>query len=312
MRLRRRLLACFCIWFGLLPTLVTGSACAADSDGPFSLTVKRGLTAQLQFSHSSSTLKAIPDQSIDAQLLVRLERTELGGTALGQQNSDYTLWFFGTVAGDYDLSQFIVESDGLPLAANESLPAMMAHIVSDLPPGHGTNLYELDDPRLQAPGGYRATLIAFAVLWAAVPAIWGFLYWRARQPVQPIAVVQLPTLADRLRPLVQRASEGQLSVEEQSRLEMLIYVYWQRRLNLSESLVDALPLMRRHEQAGGLLRAMEAWIHDDNSLHHSLDPSTMEALLAPYHASLNQADENQINQTEDVVSVQPRIVGGTA
>lgn len=286
--------ACLGTWLCLLPMLLVNSLWADDAS---SLTVKRGLTARLQFSHPSPTLQAIPDQSMDAEVLVRLERT-------GQVENEfrYTLSFFGTVAGNYDLSDFIVQSDGLPLPANETLPAMMASIVSDLPPGRGSNLYEIDDPTVKAPGGYRATLFAFAVLWAAVPVVWCFVKWRARRPEQQIPDVSPPTLSDHLRPLVQLASEGRLSVEEQSRLEMLIYVFWQRRLRLPESLVDALPVMRRHAEAGGLLRSMEAWIHDGKSSEAKLDPSTMDALLAPYHAS----------HIDDVTSPKPDVVGATA
>lgn len=277
--------------------LMIGPVCADGVPESSHLTVKRGLTSQLVFSHPSPTLQAIPDQSVESEILIRLERMDLV-----QREFRYKLWFFGTVAGDYDLSHFVVESDGSPVPASAALPRMLATVVSDLPPGYGTNLYEIDDPTLQAPGGYRAALISFAVLWAAVPIIWGFVRWRSRQPVHEESIVQPPTLSDRLRPLVQRASEGLLSVEEQSRLELLIYVFWQRRLSLPESLVDALPVMRRHSEAGGLLRSIEAWIHEDHSSRRSPDPAEMEALLAPYRTS----------EVEGDLPVQPIAIGGTA
>lgn len=264
------------------------------------LTVKRGLTAQLQFSHPDATLQAIPDQSMDAEVLVRLERT-----GKDSQGFAYTLWFFGTVAGDYDLCDFIVTGDGLPLPAGEALPPMMVGIVSDLPPDRGTNLYEIEDPALKAPWGYRAILIAFAVLWTAVPIAWAYLRWKAGRPEPEPEVIPPPTLSDHLRPLVQQASEGRLSVEDQSRLELLIYVFWQRRLSLPESMVDALPVMRRHAEAGGLLRSLEAWIHDKASSSQHLDPAKMEELLAPYQTT--EASEISVPAS----SQQPVVVGGT-
>ncbi|MEP3478576.1 MAG: hypothetical protein ABJZ55_04955 [Fuerstiella sp.] len=269
--------------------------------GPTTLTIKRGLTAQLQFSHPEASLQAAPDQSMDAEVLVRLERT---GQAEG--TFQYTLWFFGTVAGNYDLAKLIVTGDGLPLTDSHALPPMMAQIVSDLPPDRGTNLYEIKDPSLRAPGGYRAILIAFAVLWTAVPIVLGYLRWKATRPEPEPEVIPEPTLSDRLRPLVQQASEGRLSVEEQSRLELLIYVFWQRRLSLPDSMVDALPVMRRHDEAGGLLRSLEAWIHDEATSSQSLDSAKMEELLAPYQSS----DVSESSDAE--VGSQPSVVGGTA
>ena len=268
------------------------------------LTVKRGLTGRLTFSHPSSTLRALPDQSSDAAVLVRLERAtkmspapEQASRANRAEQVDhdhrYTLWFFGTVAGDYDLSRWVVQPDGSPLPADDALPAMMVGVVSDLPPGHGTSLYEIDDPVLRAPGGYRSSLISFALLWILVPLVWGVVRWRARRPEPLTPIVPAPTLSDRMRPLIQRASQGLLTVDEQSRLEMLMYVFWQRRLGLPESMGDALPVLRRHAEAGGLLRTLEAWIHADGPSRPDLNPTMLDALLAPYHAHA----ENEISST---------------
>ncbi|WP_442509237.1 hypothetical protein SH528x_000793 [Novipirellula sp. SH528] len=282
------------------------STAAAESENVL-LTVKRGLTAQLNFTHLNGALRALPDQSMDAAVLVRLERT---GPAQENAAYRYTLSFFGTVAGHYDLSQWVVQRDGSPLASDEALPAMQVRVVSDLPPGHGTSLYEIDDPLLRAQGGYRAALILFACLWAAVPIVWGFIRLRSRQPPPAAATVSPPTLSDRLRPLILRASQGQLTVDEQSRLEMLLYVFWQRRLGLPDSMAEALPVLRRHHEAGGLLRALEAWIHADGPSQSSLSKTTMDALLVPYHAELanSQTDAEPKVKTETFNAA----VGGSA
>lgn len=269
----------------LLVSMATANQPAANQPTKLKkLTVKRGLTAQVQFSHPDASLQSIPDQSMDAEILVRLERM-----GRNQQGFAYTLWFFGTVAGEYDLSKFVVTGDGSALPASQALPPIIAKIVSDLPAGRGTNLYEIEDPALKAAGGYRATLITFAVLWLAVPIAWWYLRWNAVRPEPVREVISPPTLSDRLRPLVQQASEGRLSVEEQSRLELLIYMFWQRRLSLPESLVDALPVMRRHAEAGGLLRSLEAWIHGESSSKPNLNSAEMHELLAPYQSAA--ADE---------------------
>ncbi|GAB5402404.1 MAG: hypothetical protein Aurels2KO_06350 [Aureliella sp.] len=260
----------------VLAASVPTHAWSQESDSP-TKTVKRGLSGELEFSHPSSTLRAISDQSVDAPMLVRLERS-----GQDEEGSLYTLRFFGAVAGDYDLRDFVVESDGSPLTGESALQPLSVGIVSQLPPDHGTSLYEIDDPTLQAPSGYRAALILFGVLWAAVPITWGIIRWRSREPIQEETPERIPTLSDHLRPLVQRASQGQMTVKEQSRLELLIYTFWQRRLDLPESLIDALPIMRQHDEAGGLLLSLESWIHTDAATRSAISSEALEALLAPY------------------------------
>src|SRR6056297_774812 len=136
---------------------------AADSERPREptaersvlLTVKRGLNAELAFSHPDPALRALPNQSRDAEVLVRLERSA-GSTASDGAGYDYRLSFFGAVAGEYNLSEWVVHRDGSPLAAEESLPPQWVRVVSELPPGQGTSLYEIADPTVWAPRGYRA------------------------------------------------------------------------------------------------------------------------------------------------------------
>ena len=259
--------------------------------------VKRGLTAKFQFKHSRGDLRSVDDQSIDAPVLVRLEKS-LSETNGDQPSShDYTLWFFGAVAGDYELSDYVVGSDGLPLPEAEALSGLRVRVVSELPPSQGTSLYEIDDPALRLRGGYRAGLAALGLAWLSVPFIWAYFRWRNRPPVvieEPIAV---PTLADQIRPLVQRAYEGKLSVEEQSRMEFVLYRFWQQRVGLPESMMTALPVLRQHTEAGELLRTFEAWVHAPDNARPELDSETLDQLLLPYRDA--EANEDALESVDD-------------
>ena len=249
--------------------------------------VKRGLTAKFQFSHSSSTLRALADQSIDAPVLVRLEKELVSSQSSGNPTADghrYTLWFFGVVVGDYKLADYVVQKNGSALMVAEALSSMTVTVVSELPPGHGTNLYEIEDPSLRIRGGYRATLAALALLWFSVPITWAIQRWRNQKPVEMERFDRPPSLADHMRPLVQGAYAGTLSVEEQSRLELMLYKFWQGRVGLPESMSSALPILRQHAEAGELLRTLEGWMHAPEGSRPGFDAETLDKLLLPYRA----------------------------
>ncbi|MEO1527222.1 MAG: hypothetical protein AAFX06_17415 [Planctomycetota bacterium] len=243
--------------------------------------VKRGLTTKFQFAHSSGELRALEDQSIDAPVLVRLER-DVAFPTQDDASYQYTLWFFGAVAGDYDLADYVLQGNGLPLADSGELSGMTVRVVSELPPGQGTNLYEIEDPMLRLRGGYRAMMIALGLTWFSIPVIWAIQRARKRTEVIAEPVAAEPTLGDRMRPLVQRAYEGKLSVEEQSRLELVLYKFWQQRVGLPESIATAMPMLRQHSEAGQLLRSFEAWVHAPEPSRPELDAATLDGLLQPY------------------------------
>ncbi|MEO1616574.1 MAG: hypothetical protein AAFV88_12030 [Planctomycetota bacterium] len=299
---RGRLLICALAWLGSL--LMTAGTFAADSaaesapNTPHTIrTVKRGLTAEFQFSHPIGTLQALGDQSIDAPALVRLEkliplekpsRLEKPSNALDSQDQKdtkghrYALWFFGAVVGDYRLADYVVQSDGSPLVDSGELSKLTVRVVSDLPPDRGTNLYEIEDPALRLRGGYRAMLVTFSLFWISVPLAWA-IHRRLNRTTPVVELpIRKPTLADQIRPLVQRAYDGTLSVQEQSRLELSLYKFWQHRVGLPQSLSIAIPMLRQHPEAGELLRTYEACVHAPEDSRPELDTDVLDQLLAPY------------------------------
>jgi hypothetical protein len=87
------------------------------------------------------------------------------------------------------------------------------------------------------------------------------------------------TVAERIRPLVEQASGGQLSAAEKAQLERLLLNHWRERLGLeSVDFPEAVRTLRAHPEAGALLRALEDWLHrPPGSVKVDI-----EAFLAPY------------------------------
>lgn len=189
----------------------------------------------------------------------------------------YDLVYWGLEPGTFDLRESLKRKDGSP---TDELPALRVTIRSVLPSGSvvPNRLEPGPVPRL---GGYRTTLALGAVAWVV-----GFaailLVGRARRRTAVEATARPVTMAERLRPLVERVSSGRGSPEEHAELEMLLLAFWRERLGLDDARPsEALARLKAHEEAGPLVRRLEEWLHHPAP---SRDVDLAE-LLRPYAAA---------------------------
>jgi len=185
----------------------------------------------------------------------------------------YDIVYYGLDPGTYDLRDFLRRSDG---STTDDLAPIPLTIRSVLPPGQ-VEPNQLRVGLLPRLGGYRALLWAGGVLWLGV--LWAIL--RAGRERRAAAVLEArpPTLAERLRPLVEQALAGELSRTDRAELELALIAFWRERLGLEETgAAEALHELRAHAEAGPLLRGLEDW------LHRPEPPADVdvEELLAPY------------------------------
>lgn len=188
----------------------------------------------------------------DAALVVRILRASPHGTA-----HRYDLEYWAYEAGEHDLRSALRRKDGSSVA---DLPPIPVHVASLLAPGA---LKPSAPPPGRAPrlGGYRALLWIGGGLWVAGLAAL-LLVGRARRREERALEERPLTLADRLRPLVERALANELTGPERAALELSLVAYWRRRLGLEEERPErALELLHQHAEAGPLLRALEDWLH---------------------------------------------------
>jgi hypothetical protein len=207
----------------------------------------------------------------DAPLVVRIVATWPHGDA-----TRYDLEFWALEAGAYDLRERLVRADGAALAADElpAIPVEVGAVLSD----------PKAKPRQPAPtapgklGGYTQALIIGGVLWTVGLVV--LLVSGRKKRAEATGIAARPvTLAERLRPLVERARDGQLSSVERAQLELSLVTYWRRKLGLvNERPEIALVKLREHAEAGPLLRALERWLHEPLP-REQVDLAT---LLAPY------------------------------
>ncbi len=206
--------------------------------------------------------------STEAPLVVRVLRTWPHGEHLR-----YDLEWVGFEPGTYDLTDYLVRRDG---SSADDLPAVEVAVRSTL----AADVFEPSEPDPEAAdrvGGYTKLQIVVGVLWLA--GLLAILFVGRRRRPRPAPAPAPPSLADRLRPLVEEVAAGRADDRRKAELERLLVAFWRARLDLGDAKAsEALAVIRRHEEAGALLRRVEDW------LHRPRPPSDVDvaALLEPY------------------------------
>ena len=240
-----------------------------------------GMEGHVQIMMPGTLLEARPVEP-KARLLLRVAEARPHGTLF-----DYDLRYIGFVPGKYDLRDYLVRKDG---SSTNDLPKIPVEVAGVLSNPHRGELVAQEVRALPFLGGYKKTLIAVTVAWAS---LFIFMWWKGRKPktAEPVKIAAgPPTLAERLRPLVARAAEGTLSKDELAHLERLLLSHWRERLGLrEESMAEAVQQLRRHPEAGALLRELENWLHRRPG-SVKVDVNT---LLAPYRQTVEPAPAGQ-------------------
>ncbi|HEB54337.1 MAG TPA: hypothetical protein ENI87_13880 [bacterium] len=205
-----------------------------------------------------------------APVVVRVVKTWPHGEQLR-----YDLEWVGFEEGTFNLLDYLVRRDG---STKEGLEPITVEVTSVLPPGD-LEPGDLEPKTSERLGGYSTLQVVVAVAWG-IGLVLILFVGRRRKP--RTAPPETPaTLADRLRPLVERVQGGAASDAQKAELERLLVAFWRERLDLGDvKAVDAIVAIKRHEQAGALLRQVEAWLHMPNP-PRDVD---VQHLLAPYRS----------------------------
>jgi len=219
---------------------------------------------------SAPELEALPAER-GAPLVLRVLATRAHGDAFR-----YDLEFTGLEPGQHDLRDYLVPVNGEPLA-RASLPPIPVRVESLLAPGQVLP-NRPERRRLETFGGYRLLVLTGAIVWLG--GLWAILRSGRGHELARVAAERPPTLAEELRPLVERALRGELGGPERSELELKLLAYWRERSGLDgESPELALARLRAHPEAGPLLASLERWLHVPGGERGEVD---LERLLAPY------------------------------
>lgn len=255
-------------WILAVAAMLLGTASLRAEDRRSVTVGMPGRIEQLILPGSELEVKPLDDPR--APVVVRIESAYRHGTAYR-----YDLVYYALEPGKYDLRDYLRRKDG---SSTGDLPPLPVEVSAVLPPGQ-----VLPNP-LQAKGtpwlgGYRLALGIGGFLWVAgLLAI--LLVGRRRKRGAEATDARPLTVADRLRPLVEKAIAGKLTQQQLAELERTLLAFWRRRLGLEDQKpAEAIAILRAHPEAGPLLEQLEAWLHKPGT-SGSVD---VAALLLPYH-----------------------------
>lgn len=239
----------------------------ALAQNPDERTAAVGMRARIEVVLPGSELEPAPSTA-KTPVVVRVLNVWPHG-----EHHRYQLEWSGLEPGKHDLAKYLVRKDG---SQTEGLPPVEVTVTSVLPKG-AMEPGEIAPAAPQRLGGYTALMIVAGVLWVA--GLLAILFVGRKYKRAAAAAVRKPTLADRLRPLVEAVASGGADTAAKAELERLMVAFWRSRLDLGASKAgDAIIAIRQHPEAGALLRQLEQWLHVPRQVG-AVDVTT---LLAPY------------------------------
>ncbi len=245
---------------GLALATAMALAAAADDGAPVRHRAARGATGSIGVVHPGAGLRAKPLRDTAAPVLARVTAT--GGDG-------FAIEYLGTVEGTFDLLPLLETTESrAPDAA--ALGDLRVEIFSQLPPGHGTDVFGLSAPGFDLSTHYTPVLGAIALAWIAVPAVAVARRLARRAPEPPAPAPRAPSAAERLldevRALESRAGGDPPDAAACGRVELLLLrVLRERGVSVDDGLRDdparALVRLRDDPASAPLVRAVEAWLH---------------------------------------------------
>ena len=190
----------------------------------------------------------------------------------------YDLRYSGLVPGTYNLSDYLAREGTM---ATNGLPRIPVTVLRVLPEQHDGTIADEGPASLARSFPYRIAIAAIVALWALllIPLIFA---GRKKKPAPVAPPPPLPTLADVLRPLVEKAVEGTMEPADLARLEHLLLEFWRRKLGVAKiEHASALAQLRKHPEAGVLLSSLESWLYKPPG-RNAVD---IHALLEPYRTA---------------------------
>lgn len=255
--------------FGLSASVGLAAIDAIDDSGTYEPKVPVGISGRIEQVVIPGGL--LEERAIDGSktpVVLRIEASYPHGSA-----HRYDLVYYGLEPGTYNLIDFLQYPDGKPFEGDDSIEVVVYPV---LPPDV-VKPNEIEIHKTGRFGGYRTLAIVAGVFWViGLVLILTVGRGTAGQKQEQTGPA---TLADRLRPMIESASQGSATHRELADLERILVAYWRRKLGFdSLPSAQAIGKLREHPDSGPLLMELESWLHRPGGAANC----DVETLLAPY------------------------------
>jgi hypothetical protein len=169
----------------------------------------------------------------------------------------YDVRYMAFGPGTHDIGQALRRPDGTSPEARSEFSVSVAALI---PEKYSGELYTTPSSAIDLHSNHALWM---SLAWGAWGVLLLPLIWLTRKKRRRTArPVREPTVAERLRALLEQAARQNLTIAEQADLEQLLLAFWSQRLKLSpDRLSEAIAELRRHPQAGSQWDRVERWLH---------------------------------------------------
>ena len=240
------------------------------SDGKQPITVPVGFPARINQIVLPGTELQTQIESRSQPVVVRIIESFQHGDSFR-----YDLEYYGLEPGNFDLRKYLTRRDG---STTDDLPEIPVTVTANLPAGQ-VEPHELRSRRPSISSYYLATLVVASGVWLL--GFFAILLLGRGRIRHVVATVRKLTVADRLRPLVEKAVSGELDSQGRAELERVLVAFWRKKLRLDDLPPSQLfNRLNEHEPARQMLSQLEEWLHRPEA-NNQVD---VAALLAPYQS----------------------------
>lgn len=265
----------FVCMFSAVTLLISDSVSAADP-------AQRGIglesDVEITLDRGDYLPKAMDDRT---PLILRLDQVKPAANG----KFTYVFHYISFEPGSYKLADYLIHPDGTPATDLGETPIQVSSILPTDFQGELNDFSARPFPRF---GGYRMMLGGLATLWLlGLPA----LIWLGRKKKALITEdvkLPAPSYAERMRPFVEAAAAGDLTLSGQAELERLMTGYWREKIaQPDQRMSEVVGALKAHSEAGALLRALERWLHKPGGASRA----EIEELLKPYRHRVVTAEK---------------------
>jgi len=245
--------------------------CAVESRAETSSSATVGMSAVLEDVILSGSELKIKEIQEETPVILRVIEVKPHGPDMFRYKFEY----YGLKPGDYNLVDYLERIDRSEIG---ELPAVTVQVQSIL----AADRVEPNQPQtseIPGIGGYQFWLRAGAVLWVAGIVL--ILLLTRKRPEDDLEGddTHVPSLAERLQPMVEQAISGKLNQTKMAELELMLVAFWRRKLHLEEAdIASVTQQLKQHEEAGPLLLELESLLHRPQTNHEV----NVAQMLEPY------------------------------